>query len=218
MYKIIIAITFLTLTVHAQFTKVFEKPATASPYVYAYDAEHLNDIYPSYVAYQNGSTVSILNLNSLTVEYSADISPIRTAISESTHSTINFYKNLFKSDGKWTALVYSMNSTTYNVGIFSDGKYTTTAIANSASSGYPSLRPAGGKIYLVANTGSSIEVYLVRNDVPSTSAIWDNSKYMAALENLNKKSENSGHFNALGQQIPETQFQELHDFLKKNVF
>lgn len=218
MHKIIFAIIFLSLTVHAQFTKVFEKPATASAYIYAYDAERLNEVYPSYVAYQSGSTVSILNLNTLTVEYTADISPITAATAGTTYSVVNFYKNLLQSDGKWTALVYTYNTTSYNVGLFSEGKFTATTIMSSTSAGYPTLKPAGGKIYLVANTGSSIEVYLVRNNVPSTSAIWDNSKYMAALEKMNVKKGNGNHFNALGQQIPEIQYQELQDFMKKSLF
>lgn len=218
MRKILLIMATLTICAYAQFTKVLEKPASESPYIYAYDAEHLNDTYSPYFAYQTGSSVSILNLNSLAVEFTTDISPIKTANPSATHSSIFFYKNLLQSDGKWTALVYSLNAPLYTVGLLTDGKYTSTSIVNYASMGLPTLRPAGNKIYLIATTETSTEVYLVRNNVPTTSAIWDKSKYMAVLEKLNTKTGSVNHFNTLGQQIPEIQYQELQKFMKKTYF
>lgn len=226
MRKILSIVAVFALSAMAQFpatpVKSFEGRLSEN-FKAAYDVEHMDDGKASYVIFTQltlipgqGITqdVNILNMNTLTTEKTdyckEDIGGITVGIR---NKQFTGYKNLFKSDGKWTFLEISEADAMYNLGVCSDGVYS-TPLTNKDFISSPII--AGGKVYIVAAIADDLEVYLLRNNVPSTAAIWEKPSYGTAQKQINEKAFNQ-HFNVKGQQIPEVQFKDLQEIMKKTI-
>ena len=223
--KKILSVMLLMFAVgaNAQFTKVYEAPISGSYKIpwnkvivsSAYDVEHLNDVYSPYYAYRSGDIVNVLNLETQEVEFKLDLTSV---IDTSFYYTyVYFYKNLFKSDKSWSCFLmpYTVTSSSFGLDVYDNGKLTKTAIKSTST--FPSLRSGNGKLYLLAASSTSIEVYLVRNDLPQTTAIPYNSSYISALKRISDEHE-AKLFNAVGQKIDDAYYGTLPDYLKKTIY
>lgn len=208
---------------NAQFTKVFETPVSAvgkipanKAMVYgAFDAEKTSDVYPPYVSFRSGDNMNVLNLQTLEIEYKLDLTSIIDT--SYVYTYVAFYKNLFKSDNSWSCLLMPYTATTggYGLHIYSGGKITKTDIV--AYSTFPAIRRVDEKLLLLIPTKTSYEVYLVRNDLPQTTAIPYSSPYISALKKLSDEHETK-LFNAIGQKIDDSYYGTLPDYLKKTIY
>ena len=223
--KTIIPIFLLVLVsvASAQFTKVYEVPISNNYKIPmgkvqisgVYDAEKINEIYPQYHAFRSGDEIKVLNLSTQDVEFSMDL----TSLIDTTHyyTYVTLYKNLFKSDNSWSCFLipYTTTSSFFDLEIYSYGKHTKTNIKQASI--VPNLRSGDGKLFLIAQTNNSVEVYLVRNDMPQTSAIPYNTPYISALKKIND-NQGSKLFNAIGQKIDDSFYGTLPDYLKKTYY
>lgn len=236
MRKILSIVAVFALSAMAQFpatpVKSFEGELSEI-FKAAYDVEHMDDGKASYVIFTQDEEIPgqgitfggnylpllkrviyILNMNTLTTEKTDDcrddLGSVTAAIRD---KQFTGYKNLFKSDGKWTFLEISEADAKYNLSVCSDGVYSTPLTDKDFISS-PII--AGGKVYIVAASDGNLEVYLLRNNVPSTAAIWEKSSYGTAQKQINEKAFNQ-HFNVKGQQIPEVQFKDLQEIMKKTI-
>ena len=223
--KKILSVMLLMFAVgaNAQFTKVYEAPISGNYKIPwgkvllngAYDAEKLNDIYSPYHVYRSGDIVNVLNLETLEIEFKLDLTSV---IDTSYYYTyVSFYKNLFKSDKSWSCFLmpYTPTSASFGLDVYDNGKLTKTDIKTTST--FPSLRSGNGKLHLVASSNTSLEVYLVRNDLPQTSTIPYNSSYISALKRISDEHE-AKLFNAVGQKIDDAYYGTLPNYLKKTIY
>ena len=180
--------------------------------------EFTNDIE---TALNNAELVDFLDFNAVATLQGAEVEfklDITSVIDTSFYYTyVFFYKNLFKSDKSWSCFLmpYTVTSSSFGLDVYDNGKLTKTAIKSTST--FPSLRSGNGKLYLLAASSTSIEVYLVRNDLPQTTAIPYNSSYISALKRISDEHE-AKLFNAVGQKIDDAYYGTLPDYLKKTIY
>ncbi|OWV27127.1 hypothetical protein B7988_02955 [Fibrobacter sp. UWB1] len=218
--KKILSVMLLLFAVaaNAQLTKIFETPVVSSSSrvinnVNAFDAENLNDIYFGYYAFLSGSEAKILNLKTQEIEHTLNI----TAFVDTTKITslgVSCYKNFFKSDGAWSCLIKPYSSYSETMKIIHNGKVISTTVQNSL---FAEVRQSNGNLYVVSKLQDKIEVYLVRNDLPQTTAIPYNSSYISALKRISDEHE-AKLFNVVGQKIDDAYYGTLPDYLKKTIY
>lgn len=214
MKKIFSIIAVLALSAFAQFPSTPVKTIVVDKYFDAYDIEHMNDGQTSYLAFaqyveNDGSYIRILDMSTLTEEIS-----FRCSSFDCWTDGVELYgyKNLFKSDGKWTFL--SKRGEDFQV--WHEGNVSAPFSNLSRNSTLSSPIVAGGKAYIILSTKTVIDIYLLRNDMPSTSAIWEKPSYGTAQKQINDKKFDQ-HFNVLGQQIPDVQFKDFQEIMKKTI-
>ena len=214
--KVLILLVLLATFAEAQLTKVFETsvnaPSSKLSVAYAYDAEDLNNIYNNFYTFVSGSEVKILNLKTHEIDYSFNVAAYvdTTAVS---YASISCYKNFFKSDGTWSCLV-KPNSNSETMKIVHNGTAIPTDVKNSM---YAEVRAFEGNLYVVSKMQDKVEVFLVRNDLPQTSAIPYESSYISALKKMSD-ARNEKLFNAIGQKIDDSYYGTLPDYLKKTIY
>lgn len=223
--KKIVLIFLLSFAVcaNAQFAKVLETPISAAAKIPAnkvqlnitYDVEEINELISHYYTFRSGDEIKILNLESMEIEFTMSLTGV---IDTSFYYTyLSFYKNFYKSDKSWTCFVMPYSATTgeYGLQIYSAGKLTQTGI--TSTSRMPYAAKTKDKLFLLTRSKDALVVYLVRNDMPQTTAIPYNSSYISALKRISDDHEVK-LFNAVGQKIDDAYYGTLPDYLKKTIY
>ena len=190
MKRILFILLFLfAVGANAQFTKVFETPISSTGKIPSlkvqlngtYDVEETNELMLShYYTFRTGDEVKILNLESMEIEFSMDLTGV---IDTSYYYTyLLFYKNFYKSDKSWTCFLvpYTASTGEYGLQIYNGGKLTTTDIKSVSM--MPHAAKTKEKLFLLTRSKDALVVYLVRNDLPQTTAVPYNSPYISALK------------------------------------
>lgn len=224
MKRILFILLFLfAVGANAQFTKVFETPVFSAGKIpslkvslnVTYDVEETNELMSHYYTFRTGDEVKILNLESMETEFSMDLTGV---IDTSYYTTyLLFYKNFYKSDKSWTCILvpYTASTGEFGLQIYNGGKLTKTDIKSASI--LPYVVKTKEKVFLLTRSKDAVVVYLVRNDLPQTTAIPYSSPYISALKKLSDEHETK-LFNAVGQKIDASYYGTLPDYLKKTIY